>query len=123
MSGKKVLIVDDDELILNSLETLVKLGGYTVLTAGDGKTALQKIETSHPDVVILDLILPSPSGPEVLKLMRDGWASALPVIVITGQGPEHPAVVEARAAENVKAFLQKPIRRETLLEALQKALK
>lgn len=123
MAAKKtVLIVDDDEMILNSLEVLVKLGGFTAITATDGKAALQKIETARPDVVILDLVLPGKSGPEVLKLMHDGWAAALPVIVITGQGPEHPAVIEAKAEPQVRELLLKPIRRELLVAALNRAL-
>lgn len=120
---KKVLIVDDDELILNSLEAIVKLAGFEVQTANNGGTAIAKIEQAHPDAVILDLILPGPSGAEVLKHMQNGTAIGIPVIVITAHQSNHPVVQMAKDAPNVHEFLQKPIRREALIDALKKVLK
>ena len=120
---KKVLIVDDDEMILNSLEAIVKIAGFEVHTASSGAAAIAKIDAGHPDVVILDLIMPSPGGAEVLKHMQTGTAIGIPVVVITAAGADHPAVHMAKEAPNVHEFLNKPIRKDTLVDALKKILK
>jgi len=120
---KKILIVDDDELILNSLEAIIGMAGFEVHTAENGTVAIAKIDQGHPDLVVLDLVLPGPSGAEVLKHMEKGAAMGIPVVVITANGPDHPVVRQAREAHNVHEFLQKPIRRDTLIDAIKRILK
>lgn len=119
----KVLIVDDDEMIVNSLEAIVKTQGFQVKAATDGNGAIAAINDWKPDAVLLDLIMPGPSGGEVLKHMESGPAAKIPVVVITAHGSDHPVVQMARKAPNVVQFLQKPIRGETVAGALHRVLK
>jgi CheY-like chemotaxis protein len=67
---KKVLVADDSELVLRTCETLLADAGYQVLLAGDGVEALRLIRDEHPDVVVLDLLMPRMTGFDVLREVR-----------------------------------------------------
>ena len=67
---RKVLIADDEENIVISLEFLLKREGFEVLVAGDGETALQMVAEHHPDLVLLDVMMPKRNGYEVCQRMR-----------------------------------------------------
>ena len=67
----KVLIVEDDPAVRQSLERSLTFEGYTVATADDGLTALSAVQEHHPDAVILDLGLPTLDGLSVCRRLRD----------------------------------------------------
>jgi two-component system, OmpR family, response regulator MprA len=67
---KTVLIVDDDEKLLNMLHRTLLYEGFTVLTASNGRQALMYVQTHHPDVIILDWLMPEMDGIEVVKRLR-----------------------------------------------------
>jgi two-component system KDP operon response regulator KdpE len=79
----RVLVVDDDPAILRTLSMNLRARQYDVLTAADGRTALQACRDDKPDVVILDLGLPDLSGVEVLREFRE--YSQVPVIVLSAR--------------------------------------
>lgn len=80
----KVLVVDDTKDARVVLARLLRLGGYQPLLADDGPTALQSIEAEHPDLVLLDLMMPDMNGVEVLENLRqDPRYKSLPVILFT----------------------------------------
>jgi CheY-like chemotaxis protein len=85
----RILIVDDDEdLRILARKTLAR-GSNIILEAGSGKEAMQLIRTEKPDLVVLDLLMPSPDGFDVLRWMReDAQLRAVPVLVLTAQGDE-----------------------------------
>ncbi len=60
--------------------------GFDVVTAEDGRTALEKTETASPDLILLDVMLPRMSGLEVLRKLRAATAPFLPVILVTARG-------------------------------------
>lgn len=68
---KTVLIADDSELVLEKCEAMLTAAGYHVLMAGDGVDALATIRDEHPDLVILDLLMPRMTGFDVLREVRD----------------------------------------------------
>lgn len=82
----KILIVDDEKDIADSLKSRLLREGYEVVTAFDGEEVLIKAKQDNPDIILLDLILPKLNGFEVLKEIRekhtDKWR---PVIIISGQ--------------------------------------
>ncbi|EXJ11507.1 Transcriptional regulatory protein walR [Nitrincola nitratireducens] len=85
----KVLVVDDEPNILLSLEFLMEQAGFTVFTAEDGETALQKIHELDPNLVLLDISLPGISGFDVLAELRENERfQHLPVIMLTAHGRE-----------------------------------
>lgn len=85
MSGK-ILIVDDQTLMLRMLGLPLEQEGYTIVTAMNGAEALHKVQTDRPDLVILDLVLPDISGVEVCRRIRQAPALVdLPIIILSGQ--------------------------------------
>jgi DNA-binding response OmpR family regulator len=81
---KKILIVEDEELILKALSEGFSRRGFEILSAEDGKKGLEMVEQEKPDAVLLDLILPVMSGQELLeKMNQKGLTDQIPVIVLT----------------------------------------
>jgi CheY-like chemotaxis protein len=84
--GVKVLVVDDDPGVVLLLRRMLPAGRYTLLPAYDGEQGLVLARSEHPDVVLLDLLMPGMSGFEVLEVLRaDVRTSAIPVIVLTAK--------------------------------------
>lgn len=80
----QILVVEDEEKIRRFIKANLVASKFTVITAGDGKTALQKYEQFLPNLILLDLMLPDISGFEVLQEIRS--FSTVPVIIITAKG-------------------------------------
>ena len=94
----KVLIIEDDSLIVKVYSTRLKSCGHNVFTAGDGETGLELARKIIPDVVLLDLMLPKLSGLEVLaELKKDPKTSKSPVIVYSNLGRDE----EIQKAKNL----------------------
>lgn len=86
-SKKKILIVEDDTFILEMYATKLLNFGYDVLTATDGDEALKIVKDKKPDFILLDLVLPSVDGFDVLKAVRKNPKSKpIPVILLTNLG-------------------------------------
>ena len=82
--GKTVLVVDDEKDIREALQDKFKSEGFSVLTADDGDVAIQIALEKHPDIIILDVIMPNMSGWDVLEALRkDAWGIDVPVIMLT----------------------------------------
>ena len=81
MAGKKVLVVDDDAKTVELVKLYLNRDGYRVLTAGDGNEALRLARENHPDLIVLDLMLPGISGLEVCRILRE--ESDVPIIMLT----------------------------------------
>lgn len=87
--ANKVLIVDDNPDSIMVLRTILESKGFTVLSAGNGREALQVMEGQIPDAVLLDVMMPELSGIDVLKRMRSAAATArIPVILVTAKGQD-----------------------------------
>ncbi|MGC2162129.1 MAG: sigma-54 dependent transcriptional regulator [Silvibacterium sp.] len=115
----RILIIDDEAAIRESLETLLALEGYSVETAINGEEGLERIEERFYDLILLDLALPGKSGLEVLPLIRERQPS-LPVIMITAFGKVDNVVDAIRSgAQN---FVQKPWDNEKLLADIRSAI-
>ena len=117
--NQRILIIDDEAAIRESLETLLALEGYTVETAVNGEEGLERIEEKFYDLVLLDLALPGKSGLEILPLIRERNPT-LPVIMITAYGKVDNVVDAIRSgAQN---FIQKPWDNEKLLADIRSAI-
>ena len=82
--GTRVLVVDDDPLLVRLVRTHLEKAGYRVLTAADGDQALELAATELPDLVVLDLMLPRLHGLEVCRRIRE--FSLVPVVMLTARG-------------------------------------
>lgn len=86
----KVLIVDDEPLIVKGLKFSLEQEGYETESVGDGLEALKKIKKGNFDIVLLDLMLPSMSGEEVCKKVRE--KSMIPIIMLTAKGADEDKI-------------------------------
>jgi DNA-binding NtrC family response regulator len=116
---ERILIIDDEAAIRESLETLLTLEGYAVEMAVNGEDGLIAIERNTYDLVLLDLALPGKNGLEILAIIRERHPS-LPVIMITAYGKVDNVVDAIRTgAQN---FVQKPWDNEKLLADIRSAI-
>jgi len=84
---KKILIVEDEELIYSLLERKLKREGYDVVIGKDGVEGLEKMRSEKPDLVLLDIIMPKKGGFEVMEEMRrDSALKDIPVVVVSNSG-------------------------------------
>jgi two-component system, OmpR family, alkaline phosphatase synthesis response regulator PhoP len=90
MPNKRVLIVDDDTKIVELVKLYLNRDGYGVLTAYDGPTALKLARESHPDLVVLDIMLPGMNGLEICRILRE--ESAVPIILLTAKTTEQDRI-------------------------------
>ena len=122
LAGKKILLVDDDRDILAAMQAALADMGPDILTAGDGNSAIEQATSEHPDLVVLDMMLPKRSGFLVMENLKKGKKRTDPprVIMITGnQGSRHKVYAESLG---IDVYLNKPFRMEKLLDAVKKLL-
>lgn len=89
---EKILLVDDEEAIIESIEFALKQEGFEVVKAGDGQEALQKVQLEKPNLIVLDLMLPEVSGLEVCRILRRE-RNEVPIIMLTAKGEEIDRVI------------------------------
>src|SRR6478672_6639661 len=122
LDGKRILLVDDDNDILTSMQAAFEPTGAQVETANNGNKAVELVEKSDPDVVILDMMLPGRSGFLVLeKIKAKKPKNAKPyVIMITGnQGARHKMYAESLG---VSEYLNKPVKMDKLISTAERLL-
>jgi two-component system alkaline phosphatase synthesis response regulator PhoP len=94
MLKKRILVVDDDKDIVRLMSSYLEAAGYEVLTAYNGEAALHTIRREHPDLVLLDLMLPERDGLEITRLLRsDPYLSQTPVIMVTARVSDTDKIV------------------------------
>lgn len=123
LTGKKILLVDDDADILAAMQTALSDTGATLLTASDGNKAVELATAQSPDLVVLDMMLPKRSGFLVIEGLKKGRKREEPprMIMITGnQGSRHRAYAESLG---VDLYLTKPFRMDRLIESIKNLLK
>jgi|SRR5580698_3060676 DNA-binding response OmpR family regulator len=113
IAKKRVLLVDDDPELLESVRIALMLRGYEVLTACDGAEALARAERDRPDLMVLDLVMPRRSGLTVLDRMRCTALRSTPIIMMTATDEERHR--DAAKLRGVSVFLSKPFAIEQLL--------
>jgi DNA-binding response OmpR family regulator len=120
-SAPRLLLVDDDPIIVRLLEVNFRLEGFTIQTASRGDDALEIALATTPDVVILDMMLPGMTGDEVCRRMRDTPALAdVPVVFLTARETDE---VRARGyALGMVDFISKPFDPVALVETVRRML-
>ncbi len=116
----KILIVDDDVEIIESVRYALEGEGYAVVVARDGNQGLALAERESPDLIILDMMMPKRSGFLVLEKLRRMSDEMVPVIMITGnEGSRHKAYAELLG---VSDYIRKPFQMDKLLRAVDEQL-
>lgn len=119
-SRPKILIVDDDFEIVDSIRYALEGEGFEVIIARDGNQGLALAEREIPDVMILDMMMPKRSGFLVLEKLRREADVPTRVIMITGnEGSRHKAYAELLGVDD---YIRKPFSMERLVEAVRKQL-
>jgi two-component system, OmpR family, alkaline phosphatase synthesis response regulator PhoP len=121
MSAKKILVADDEPNIVAALEFLLQRGGYEVQVARNGDEALKAVESSVPDLVLLDVMMPQRSGYEVCKRIRERaeWAH-IKIVMLSAKGRD--AEVAKGLATGADLYITKPFSTRELLERIQALL-
>jgi len=105
--SKKVLIVDDDSLIVRMYERKLSKEGFTVLLAADGEAGLKVLETETPDIILLDVLMPKLNGWETLKKIKENPKTKdIPVITLTSLG-DRPEDIQKFKDLGIKEYLVK----------------
>jgi CheY-like chemotaxis protein len=113
-----ILIVDDEFGLAETVGDVLTTMGYAVTTAVNGKLGLACMRETRPDAILLDVMMPVMSGPEMLAVLRANEAYRdIPVILMSAAAPE-PVLRELRPT--ITAFLQKPFTFDQLMAALRK---
>ena len=121
MSGKKILIIEDNHVLAMGLETFLVAYGYQVLLTSNGLDALNVCERNLPDLVISDVIMQQMDGVTFLKNLRNmPGGGELPVIVITGHADQ--GLLKKIKTLNIIECFPKPFDLSTLLNTVQTSL-
>ncbi len=111
-STARILLVEDDDALRQVLAEVLADEGYAVKAAPDGATALALVESGvHPDLVLLDLLMPGMGGEEVIDRLRGSKASDVPIVVLS-------ALPDWQPPQGVKA-LRKPAELEDVLDVVR----
>jgi DNA-binding response OmpR family regulator len=119
-STKRILLVDDDHEIVESMRLALQAKGFQVLIARDGNQGLVLCEKEDPDLVILDMMMPKRSGFLVLEKLRRTRPVPLRVIMITAnEGSRHKAYAEMLGVDD---YIRKPFAMDRLMESVERLL-
>lgn len=118
---KKILIVDDDREVTESVRLALEATGYDVLVCHDGNQGLLMAGQEKPDLIILDMMMPKRSGFLVLETLRQTNSYPVRVIMITAnEGDRHKAYAESLG---VDGYIRKPFPIDVLLDNVERTLK
>jgi len=116
----RVLLVDDDAEIIESMRTVLESKGYEILVARDGNQGLLMAERENPDLVVLDMMMPKRSGFLVLERLRRSHPVPMRVIMITAnEGSRHRAYAEMLGVDD---YIRKPFAMDRLLDSVQRLI-
>ena len=122
MSEKpRILLVDDEPSIVKMVGKRLEIEGFDVIVAMDGQEGLTKAQTEHPDLIILDLMLPTLNGYEVCTtLKRDISYRKIPIVLFTAKTQDKDEKLGMECGAN--AYVRKPFRAQELLEKIHTLL-
>ncbi len=117
---KRILLVDDDREIVESMRLTLEANGYEIVIARDGNQGLAMVERDNPDLVILDMMMPKRSGFLVLEKLRRTRPVPIKVIMITAnEGIRHKAYAEMLGVDD---YIRKPFAIDRLVESVNRLL-
>ncbi len=120
--GKKILVVDDDELVLIAIQELLTPLGFSVTALSSGQEALESVSRSRFDLMILDVSMPEVTGFEVCQKIRQMESyTDIPVLMLTARSGEEDK--ERGMAAGANLYLPKPISPKRLIALVEEALK
>ena len=119
MSDKKILIVEDDRNLLDTLVYNIKKEGYDVITSMDGEEAVQSARKENPDLIILDIMLPKLNGLEVCRILRKEMT--VPVLMLTARNEEVDKIIGLEVGAD--DYMTKPFSMRELIARIRAMLR
>jgi DNA-binding response OmpR family regulator len=120
--SRKILVVDDEQILVDTIAYNLQQAGYQVTTASDGASALEAAHRETPDLVILDIMLPEMDGLEVCRLLRrENNTATVPIMMLTAKGDEIDKVVGLEVGAD--DYVTKPFGRRELLARVRALLR
>jgi DNA-binding response OmpR family regulator len=126
---EKILLVDDDPDILDAISMILESQGYQVVTARDGVEGLANLKAEKPDLMILDLLMPTMDGFAVCKELQDPrWAKYrdIPILILTSvreEASRRRYELETGLELDVDDYVEKPVSPDILLERVGRLIK
>ncbi|MBK8806732.1 MAG: response regulator [Bacteroidales bacterium] len=115
--NKKILVVDDSSSNILLIQNFLEDEGFEVVTALDGKAALEQVKNTKPDVILLDLMMPEIDGMQVMeKLKQDNKTKNIPIIFISASKDRD--IQQKAIDEGAHAFISKPLDFDLILREL-----
>ena len=119
---KRILVVDDERALVDMMTMRLEANNYEVLSAYDGREALEKAKKETPDLIILDLMLPKMDGYKVCGLLKKDFRYAkIPIIIFTAKAQEEDVKMGEEVGAN--AYITKPFEPQALLGKISELLK
>lgn len=119
--GKQILVVDDDQKVLDQLQSQLEEKGFKVATALNGKSALEQVGKKRPDLITLDIMMPEMDGYETCFYLKENpETSQIPVILVTSRGKMKSRLTGMSFGADF--YIAKPFEIEALLELMEKAM-
>ncbi len=120
-ANKKILLVEDDADILESVEVTLKLNKYEVTAISDTKQVCSAAEKISPDVIVMDVMMPAPNGYELCRLLKSNdKTKRIPIILLSAR--TQPAAVELGFSVGADRYLPKPFLNDDLLKTIKQLL-
>ena len=117
MTIKKVLIIDDSPTERHVLAEILTKGGYEIITAQNGEEGIEKARAEHPDLILMDVVMPGLNGYQATRtLTRDEATKHIPIIVCTSKGQETDRIWGLR--QGALDYIVKPVNGEDLLSKI-----
>jgi DNA-binding NtrC family response regulator len=117
---KRVLVIDDDPKILELIRIILETEGHEAILLSSGEEAVERVRTTHPDLILLDIVMRAYHGLEVLAELRQA-APETPVVLLSGavsQVNDMPDIARALGAED---FIEKPFDAQRLIDVVNRA--
>ena len=116
----KVMVVDDENDVVELIKFMLEKDGYQVVTAANGREALERVEAAKPDLIILDIMMPEIDGYTVnTRLQEKDETRSIPVIILTAKGQMRDVFA---LGSNIVAFMEKPFDPKGLRDKIRELL-
>jgi CheY-like chemotaxis protein len=121
---KTILVVDDEQDVSRYFKTLLEDNGYRAITASDGVEAMEKMRSEHPDLVTLDITMPTKTGVTVYRdIKQDEELKRTPVLMVTGVPPEFRRFISTRSqVPPPEGYLEKPVALDDVLAEVRRLI-
>ena len=118
MVRPKILLVDDNPIILEIEKSVLKVEDYLIETASDGTEALEKVESFQPDLILLDIMMPQMDGYQVARVLKEkDTTRSIPIIMVTAK--RRPEDMNEGYLEGAAGYITKPFKSEELLKVVK----